>query len=81
MRGVERDRLLVGCWRAEHPKQRVFAQENPVELAGDQQRRRLDVGREIGLVRSRQRLLAVESSIQEDHGMKPVFQRRQVQAH
>src|SRR5580704_6314728 len=80
VRCFERHRLLVGCRRAEHLKQRIFAQKDPVELAGDHQRRRLQVRRKIGLVRSRQRLYVKESSIEEDRGLEPVFHRRQVQA-
>ena len=35
MRSIEQDRLLVGWPRAKTSNQRIFTQENPVELARD----------------------------------------------
>src|SRR5450759_1305069 len=77
MGGVESESLFVGRGCAEHLKQRILAQENPVVLAANHQHRRLEAWREVGSVRSRQRRPFEKSSIQENHGLEPVVQGRQ----
>jgi hypothetical protein len=72
---VEQYNLLVGGPGAEHAKEGVFAEKNPIEPAGDQQSRGLQPRREVCLVRSFQGLLEIEAAIEHDDGFEPGFDR------